>query len=120
MHAVRAALSYATEVNWIGAASVPEAMQRLKDKAASMAPGSWLIVAGGWTEQQFAEKRKPTMAEVLAAAPDHPVYIQRFYAQVLVTPKARQLLSLSEADLPHTPKSCVDPPLIVVDQLLPL
>jgi predicted amidohydrolase YtcJ len=100
MHAVRAALSYATEVNWIGAASIPEAMQRLTDKAAATAPGSWLIVAGGWTEQQFAEKRKPTVAEVRAAAPDNPVYIQLFYAQALLTPKALAALSLDETKLP--------------------
>src|SRR5262245_21993640 len=31
IHAIRAALSYATEVNWIGAASIDEAMARLRD-----------------------------------------------------------------------------------------
>lgn len=101
MHAVRAALSYSTEVNWIGAASIPEAMARLKDKAAKAAPGSWLIVAGGWTEKQFAEKRKPTLEEVLAAAPDNPVWIQLFYAEVLVTPKAQTVLGLDPAKLPQ-------------------
>lgn len=108
MHGVRAALSYSTEVNWIGAGTVAEAMQRLKDKAAASRPGSWLIVAGGWTEQQFAEKRKPTVAEVLAAAPDNPVYIQLFYAQVLVTPKAQQVLNVTEANLPPGIKAEAD------------
>ncbi|MFY9513418.1 MAG: amidohydrolase [Rubrivivax sp.] len=101
MHAIRAALSYSTEVNWIGAGSIPEAMARLKDKAARAAPGAWLIVAGGWTEQQFAEKRKPTLAEVLAAAPDNPVYIQLFYSEVLVTPKAQAVLNLDASKLPQ-------------------
>lgn len=101
MHAVRAALSYSTEVNWIGAGSIPEAMARLRDKAAKSAPGSWLIVAGGWSEQQFAEKRRPTLAEVLAAAPDNPVYIQLFYAQALLTPKAQETLKLGPDNLPN-------------------
>jgi predicted amidohydrolase YtcJ len=100
MHGVRAALSYSTEVNWIGSGSIAEAMARLKDKAAKSAPGSWLIVAGGWSEQQFAEKRRPTLAEVLAAAPDNPVYIQLFYAQALLTPKAQETLKLDPAALP--------------------
>lgn len=100
MHGIRAALSYSTEVNWIGANSIAEAMARLKDKAAKSAPGAWLIVAGGWTEQQFAEKRKPTLAEVLAAAPDNPAYIQLFYAEVLVTPKAQAVLNLDATKLP--------------------
>src|SRR5262245_35508587 len=30
MHAIRAALFYATEVNWIGTKSIPEAMARIK------------------------------------------------------------------------------------------
>ena len=100
IHAVRAALSYSTEVNWIGAATIPEAMARLREKAAASRPGSWLIVAGGWTEQQFAEKRRPTPAEVLAAAPDNPVYIQLFYAAVLLTPKAQAAISLNADSLP--------------------
>jgi predicted amidohydrolase YtcJ len=107
IHAIRAALSYSTEVNWIGAGSVAEAMARLRDKAAQARPGSWLIVAGGWTEAQFAERRRPTLAEVMAAAPDNPVYIQLFYAAVLLTPKAQATLAL-EADKP--------PPRIAVER----
>jgi len=101
MHAVRAALSYSTEVNWIGAGSIAEAMARLREKAQKSVPGAWLIVAGGWSEQQFAEKRRPTLAEVLAAAPDNPVYIQLFYAQALLTPKAQETLKIGAESLPN-------------------
>jgi len=38
MHAIRAALFYATEVNWIGARSIPEAMERVRDKAKAAKP----------------------------------------------------------------------------------
>ncbi|EJN13700.1 putative TIM-barrel fold metal-dependent hydrolase, partial [Bradyrhizobium sp. YR681] len=61
IHAVRAGLTYATEVNWIGAKTIPEAMERLR-QAATARPASWIIVAGGWSELQFAEKRRPTLA----------------------------------------------------------
>src|SRR5262245_4040081 len=80
MHAIRAALFYATEVNWIGAKTIPEAMARITAKARTAKPGEWIIVAGGWTPPQFAEKRRPTQAELAAAAPDNPVYIQLFYS----------------------------------------
>ena len=53
MHAIRAALSFATEVNWIGAASLQEALERVREGAKRASPGGWLIVAGGWTEHQF-------------------------------------------------------------------
>src|SRR5258707_12227322 len=52
MHAIRAALSFATEVNWIGAPSLAQALDRIREAARSSKPGSWLIVAGGWDVQQ--------------------------------------------------------------------
>jgi len=101
MHAIRAALFYATEVNWIGARSIPEAMERIAAVARAARPGQWIIVAGGWTEQQFAERRRPTQAELLAAAPDHPVYIQLFYSAALMSPAGFKALNIaSDADVP--------------------
>lgn len=101
LHGIRAALSYATEVNWVNTYTIAEAMERLKAKAAASRPGAWLVVAGGWTEQQFAEKRRPTLAEVMAAVPDNPVYVQLFYNSVLLTPKALQALQLKADAPPH-------------------
>jgi len=101
MHAIRAALFYATEVNWIGARSIPEAMGRIAAAARAARPGQWIIVAGGWTEQQFAERRRPTQAELMAAAPDHPVYIQLFYSAALLSPAGLKALNItSDADVP--------------------
>ena len=99
MHAVRAALSYSVEVNWIGAATIAEAMERLH-RAAIERPGAWIVVAGGWTELQFAEKRRPTLAEVTGAAPENPVWIQLFYNALLLTPKALAALDLAPSRLP--------------------
>lgn len=99
IHAVRAGLTYATEVNWIGAKTIGEAMDRLR-QAAKARPASWIIVAGGWSELQFAEKRRPTLAEVTSAVPDNPAWIQLFYSAVLLTPKAQQTLGISPDQLP--------------------
>jgi predicted amidohydrolase YtcJ len=101
LHAVRAALSFSTEVNWIGARSLREALQRISDAAARRPPGSWLIVAGGWNELQFAERRRPTQAELEAAAPNNPVYVQLGYGWVVMTDDGFAKLRLSsDADLP--------------------
>ncbi|HUO32211.1 MAG TPA: amidohydrolase [Bryobacteraceae bacterium] len=101
MHAIRAALSFSTEVNWIGARSLPEALGRIRAAAHTMKPGSWLIVAGGWTVPQFQENRRPTQAELLEAAPDNPVYVQLGYGWAMLTPKALDTLHIaSDADLP--------------------
>ncbi len=101
MHAIRAALSFATEVNWIGAATLEEALNRIRERAKRAEPGGWLIVAGGWTEQQFKEKRRPTQAELAAAAPNNPVYVQWFYAWAMLTQPALDALKIKDdADLP--------------------
>ncbi len=101
MHAIRAALSFSTEVNWIGARSLAEALGRIREAAHTMKPGAWLIVAGGWTVPQFKENRRPTQAELVEAAPDNPVYVQLGYGWAMLTPKAFETLHIaSDADLP--------------------
>jgi hypothetical protein len=101
MHAVRAALSFSTEVNWIGVRSLREALARIGEAARRRPPGSWLIVAGGWDELQFAERRRPTQAELEAVAPDNPVYVQLGYGWVVMTDDGFERLGIrSEADLP--------------------
>ena len=81
--------------------SLPEAMERISAAAQRAKPGPWLIVAGGWTERQFKEERRPTQAELLAAAPDNPVYVQLFYSAALLTPGGYKALGITtDADLP--------------------
>ncbi len=62
----------------------------------------WLIVAGGWDVNQFAERRLPTQAELRDAAPNNPVYVQLGYEWAMLTPKAYEVLGIeSEEDLPE-------------------
>jgi predicted amidohydrolase YtcJ len=96
IHGVRAALTFSTEVNWIGVPSLKEALEKIRQAAKAQAPGSWIMVAGGWTEEQFAEKRRPTPKEIAEAAPDNPVYIQHLYDWVLLSPKAMEALSIKD------------------------
>jgi len=102
LHAVRAALSFSTEVNWIGSPSLVDALGRITAASRAMKPGAWLIVAGGWNEQQFAEKRRPTQAELEAAAPGNPVYVQLGYAWAAMTEEGFTALGIKgESDLPR-------------------
>ncbi len=101
LHAIRAALSFSTEVNWIGARTLAEAVGRVHDAAREKGPGKWLIVAGGWNVQQFRENRRPTQAELAKAAPGNPVYVQLGYGWAMLTAPALQALHLnSDSDLP--------------------
>ncbi|MEI8150986.1 MAG: amidohydrolase [Hyphomicrobiales bacterium] len=100
IHAIRAGLSYATEVHWIGVRTLAEALDRLREAAQRVPKGGWLIVAGGWSERQFKEDRRPTQAEIVAAAPEHHVYVQQLYARVLLDPGGYAALGVAgSADL---------------------
>lgn len=101
MHAIRAAQFFATEVNWTGAPTLTDALARTR-AAAQARPGAWLIVAGGWTEKQFREGRRPTQAELQAAAPSNPVYVQLGYQWAVLTAQAWKALNITaDADLPQ-------------------
>ncbi len=62
MHAVRAALSFSTEVNWIGTRTMGEALDRIRAGAHAMTPGAWLIVAGGWNALPAIPRKSPADA----------------------------------------------------------
>ncbi|MGA7795502.1 MAG: amidohydrolase [Candidatus Acidiferrales bacterium] len=102
IHAIRAGQTFTTEVNWVGATSIVEAMNRIHEASLGKKPGSWLIVAGGWNAAQFKEKRRPTQADLVAAAPNNPVYVQLNYEWEVMTPAGFQAMGInSDADLPR-------------------
>jgi predicted amidohydrolase YtcJ len=56
--------------------SIAEALATLRARAARVPAGRFITTIGGFHSNQFAERRLPTLAEIDAALPDHPVYIQ--------------------------------------------
>ncbi len=98
IHAIRAGLSYSTEVHWIGVRSLAEALDRLRSRARITPKGGWLVVAGGWNERQFAEGRFPTRAEIAAAVPEHRVYVQLAYSRVLLSAGGYDALGLPQRE----------------------
>jgi predicted amidohydrolase YtcJ len=95
IHAIRAGLKFSSEASWIGATSITEAMDRLRQTALYVPPGGWIVVGGGWTPAQFAEARRPTLAEINAAAPDRAVYIQQFYSAAFISPEGLKTLAIT-------------------------
>lgn len=95
IHAIRAGLSHTTEVHWFGVRTLKEALGRIRVAAKTAPRGSWLVVAGGWTDRQFSEGRRPTQAEIAAAAPHHRVYIQLLYTHVLLDPGGAAALGIA-------------------------
>jgi predicted amidohydrolase YtcJ len=57
------------------AASIADVQAAFRARAKQVPAGQFLTAMGGWNPAQFAEKRLPTLAELDAAAPDHPVLV---------------------------------------------
>jgi predicted amidohydrolase YtcJ len=59
------------------ARSVAEFTGMVADAARAAPPGQWIMSSIGWHESNLAENRLPTLAELDAAAPEHPVLARR-------------------------------------------
>jgi predicted amidohydrolase YtcJ len=57
------------------AASIADVQELISARAKTVPAGEFLTAMGGWNPAQFKEKRLPTLAELDAAAPDHPVFL---------------------------------------------
>jgi predicted amidohydrolase YtcJ len=57
--------------------SVAEFIGMVSAAARDAAPADWILTAMDWHESNLAENRLPTLAELDAAAPDHPVLARR-------------------------------------------
>jgi predicted amidohydrolase YtcJ len=57
------------------AASIKDVQTAIEARAKSVPPGKFITAMGGWNPAQFAEKRLPTLEELDAAAPNHPVLL---------------------------------------------
>jgi predicted amidohydrolase YtcJ len=57
------------------AASIADVQAAIAARTKTVPAGAWITAMGGWTPAQFAENRLPTLAELDAAAPNHPVLV---------------------------------------------
>jgi predicted amidohydrolase YtcJ len=62
------------------AASIAEAAATLRARAAQVPRGEFITTIGGFHLNQFAEVRLPTLAELDAALPHHPVYVSQSFS----------------------------------------
>ena len=76
VHYTRAGLNPGYEARRIERAfSIAELQETIAQRAKSVPPGQFITCIGGWNHAQLAEARRPTKAELDAAAPKHAVYI---------------------------------------------
>ena len=82
--------------------SVAEFTGLVADAARDATPGKWILTSIAWHESNLAENRVPTLAELDAAAPDHPVLARRGGHFAVVNSAALRAAGVS-ADTPDPP-----------------
>ncbi|WP_110654638.1 amidohydrolase [Salinicola halimionae] len=102
IHVIRGGLNFNMELRWDGVPSLADAMRMLKQQVAITPPPQWVRVVGGFTENQFVEKRLPTLEELNAVAPDTPVFILHLYDRALLNAAALRAVGYTK-ETPEPP-----------------
>ncbi|MEU9215754.1 amidohydrolase [Streptomyces sp. NPDC048376] len=84
LHVIRGGLNYVLELRWDGVRTLRQGLAMLREQAARTPKGQWVRVVGGWSAEQFTERRLPTVAELNAAAPDTPVFVLHLYQSAIL------------------------------------
>jgi len=99
MHFIRAAQRWNLQARIDGVNSRSEALKIIAEKAASMEPGEWVMVQGGWRENQFADQPGGfTLEELDAAAPENPLFLQITYQTVYANTLALEAVGVSPSE----------------------
>jgi predicted amidohydrolase YtcJ len=98
-HFTRGADTWNQQVRFEGVDSRREALRLLAAKAASLQPGNWIMVQGGWTPRQFADAPGGfTLEELDGVAPKNPLFVQEGYSVVYANSLALKAVKLNPAD----------------------
>ncbi|MEM9013047.1 MAG: amidohydrolase [Pseudomonadota bacterium] len=107
-HGIRGAVNYNMEVRWDAVDSLEEGLHLLRLQADRTPEDQFIRVVGGFSEHQFKEKRLPTVAELDAVAPNHPVLIHYLYKYTLLNTKAVAYFGYDQPDHPTYPGGFVE------------
>ena len=97
-HFTRGVETWHEQARFEGVDSRREALRILAAKAASLKPGDWIMVQGGWTPRQFADAPGGfTLEELDTAAPKNPLFVQEGYNAVYCNTLALKAVGLDPA-----------------------
>jgi predicted amidohydrolase YtcJ len=98
-HFTRAVERWHQQARFEGVDSRREALRILGARAASLKPGEWIMVPGGWAPRQFADAPGGfTLAELDRVAPANPLFVQEGYSLVYANSLALKAVGLNPAD----------------------
>ena len=98
-HFTRAVERWHQQARFEGVSSRREALRILAAKAATLKPGAWIMVQGGWTPRQFADAPGGfTLEELDGVASKNPLFVQEGYNFVYANSLALKAVGLNPAD----------------------
>ena len=107
-HYMRAAEYWHREVRLDGVTSRKLALDLMREKVRESKPGEWVVVLGGWSEEQFTdEARGFSRKELDEVAPENPLALQLFYFRVYANSPALKAMGI-EASSPEPANIKID------------
>ena len=95
-HIIRQGNNFAMELRWDDVPSLADGLRLLRAQVERTPPGAWVRVVGGWSADQFAERRLPTIDEINAVSEDVPIYVLHLYDRAWLNRAALRALGIDE------------------------
>ena len=85
------------ELRFDGVTTRAQTIKLLGERLATKKPGEWVVVLGGWSEEQFTdEARGFPLAELDTIAPNNPVVLQSIYRHSYLNSTALKMAKIDE------------------------
>ncbi len=96
------------ELRFDGVTTRAQAIKMLGERLATKKPGEWVVVLGGWSEEQFTDEvRGFPLAELDAIAPNNPVALQSIYRHSYLNSSALKMAKIDE-NTPNPPGGTIE------------
>lgn len=120
LHFVRATRDWYRHVRWDGVKSRAQALQMLRDRAATLPEGEWVVVVGGFIFDQFEDNSALfTREELDGVLADRPIYIQEAYTRAFVNSAALEAAGIDQASVASSAGLLVGPAMNAVANAMP-
>ena len=96
------------ELRFDGITSRAQALKLLADRVQGTPAGQWIVVLGGWSEEQFTDDPRGFPRDELdRIAPNHPVVVQAIYDHSFLNSAAQAALKI-DAATPNPPGGTIE------------
>ena len=96
------------ELRFDGVTSRAQAVKLLTDRVQATPAGQWIVVLGGWSEEQFTDDPRGFPRDELdRIAPNHPVVVQAVYNHSYLNSAAQAALKI-DAATPNPPNGTIE------------